>query len=179
MELGSCSFKTPRLVVYEWHSRSGGTSRELANLVRALLTPRVTRWLPAEWRGPYPFRRAHAWVEQRDREGTTLVVVERASRSPVGLVLLAGAGPAAEGNEVRLGYLLAESVWGRGLASELVLGFVEWCRTVGVATIVAGVSAENVASRRVLEKCGFVYDPATEGAREQRFELRPNRGTIG
>jgi RimJ/RimL family protein N-acetyltransferase len=78
----------------------------------------------------------------------------------------------ADGAEVRLGYVLAESAWGRGLASELVHGFVEWCRKADVARIVGGVDRDNVPSRRVMEKNGFLCTPGTEGAAEQRFQLR-------
>ncbi len=68
--------------------------------------------------------------------------------------------------------MLAESAWGRGLASELVQGFADWCRQVGVASIVGVVARDNPSSRRVLERNGFVYDPSTEGEAEQFFELR-------
>ncbi len=53
---------------------------------------------------------------------------------------------------VRLGYLLAERGWGRGMASELVAGFVGWCRENGVVSISGGVAIDNPASARVLVK---------------------------
>lgn len=168
----SCSFTTQRLAVREWHTRSEFPPQRLADFVSALLTTRVTQSLPAAWHGPYAVDRAQEWMKDRDREGVTLLAVERASRTPVGLVILTETDHESGGSEVRLGYLLTESVWGQGLATELVRGFAEWCRTADVATIVAGVTRDNVASRRVLEKSGFLCDPSTEDAAEQRFELR-------
>ena len=58
--------------------------------------------------------------------------------------------------DIRLGYLLSEGSWGKGFASELVQGFVNWCvGQTSIASIAGGVARTNHASRRVLEKNGF------------------------
>ena len=74
--------------------------------------------------------------------------------------------------EIRLGYLLAESVWGQGHASELIAGFVAWCRgQPRLRSIVGGVAPDNIASARVLTKNGFVLtDDASPGG-DQMYEL--------
>lgn len=71
-------------------------------------------------------------------------------------------------------YLLAEAVWGAGVASELIRGFVDWCERNNVASIVGGVERGNVASRRVLEKNGFERDPRGDdaGSEEDIFRLQ-------
>ncbi len=171
----TCSFATPRLVVSEWHSlpAEAWAPQELANILTSVLTPRVTRSLPEAWQGAYTVERAQEWIRERDREGTTLLAVERSSRLPVGLIILFEIDHGlARGTEIRLGYVLAESAWGRGLASELVRGFVEWCRKADVASIVGGVDRDNDPSRRVLENNGFLRHPRTEDGAEQLFELR-------
>jgi RimJ/RimL family protein N-acetyltransferase len=91
---------------------------------------------------------------------------------PIGLIILFESAYGTDGSELRLGYMLAESAWGRGLASELVSGFVEWCQNNEVASVTGGVERNNIASRRVLEKCGFVCEPSTQEAAEQLFVLR-------
>ncbi|MEE4684390.1 GNAT family N-acetyltransferase [Pseudomonas alliivorans] len=58
--------------------------------------------------------------------------------------------------EVEIGYRLAPSYWGRGLASEAALvtlrhGF----QTLQLASVIAIVQPENIASVRVLHKAGF------------------------
>ena len=75
--------------------------------------------------------------------------------------------------DVRLGYLLAEQAWGRGLASELVGGFVCWYEAnPAIRHLVAGVDQDNVASVRVLEKNGFVPSVRTdESGTELTFVL--------
>ena len=58
--------------------------------------------------------------------------------------------------DVRLGYLLSEETWGRGLGSELIKGLIDWCRNAeNVSSISGGVEIGNKASIRVLEKHGF------------------------
>jgi ribosomal-protein-alanine N-acetyltransferase len=76
------------------------------------------------------------------------------------------------GRCVPIGYLLAESAWGQGYASELLEGFVDWCTTADISSVIGGVARENVASRRVLEKNGFDILPKTQNQHELIYELR-------
>lgn len=170
----TCRFGTERLLVGEWHSLSAddGIDQELAQIVIAMLTPSVTRSLPPGWQGKYTIERAIEWIAERDREGATLLVLERSSRTPVGLMILFEDVDANLGQTVRLGYLLSESAWGGGIATELVQGFVEWCRTVEIASIVGGVERDNIPSQRVLEKSGFVSQPGADDEAELFFERR-------
>ena len=134
-------FSTQRLLVREWHSFAvqEWNPRDLAIVVKDMLTERVTESLPPAWQGSYSLDRARDWVKERDCEGVTLLVVEKASRKPIGLIILFDTANGGEGAELRLGYLLAESAWGKGFASELIMGFVEWCRHAEVASITGGV----------------------------------------
>jgi ribosomal-protein-alanine N-acetyltransferase len=71
-----------------------------------------------------------------------------------------------------LGYRMAQRAGGRGLASATV---AELCATAALRALRAAVSDANVASRRVLEKNGFVAvgpaDPRDIGGRTgTRFE---------
>ncbi len=116
----------------EWHSLSSSDwqQQELAHVVAALLTEPVTRQIPSSWQGAYTADRARECIKQRDIEGPTLLVINKLSYRPVGLVILLEL-QAEEDNcdrEVRLGYLLCEDFWGQVVASELVSGFVGWCR---------------------------------------------------
>lgn len=159
-------FQTRRLVAREWHSWQDDewAARPLTDVVCTVLSERVTEALPIEWRGAYSADRARRWVDERDRDGTTLLVVDRSSRAAIGLVILGEEELSAGGVEIRLGYLLAEAAWGNGFATELVRGLVDRCREMGVASIVGGVERDNAPSRRVLEKNGFVHDAGSEVA---------------
>lgn len=158
--LETCTFETERLLVKEWHSLSSNDwdGSELAPLVTQLLTEGVTRTLPPPWQGTYTIERAQKWIADRDAEGTTLLVIDKATRRAIGLMILFAS---REGNlsadvDVRLGYLLAETSWGQGFASELVAGLVGWCRGQNsISSITGGVAPDNPASARVLLKNGF------------------------
>lgn len=166
------TFTTERLLARSWHAaEERGTGDDLAVAVAGMLTEPVTRWLPPQWGGPYSRARAREWIAQRDAEGPVLLVEDRESGQPLGLVLLfEEAG--AEGIELRLGYLLAEDAWGRGLGHELLGGVVAWCRARGdVRSIVGGVAAENTPSIRLLERHEFVREPDATPDRELSYRL--------
>ncbi|MGZ5553902.1 MAG: GNAT family N-acetyltransferase [Chthoniobacterales bacterium] len=57
----------------------------------------------------------------------------------------------SEGKQ-EIGYWLDRAVWGRGIATEAVSAFLRLEQT---RPLYAGVAKHNVASIRVLQKCGF------------------------
>lgn len=58
-----------------------------------------------------------------------------------------------------LGYWMAEEHWGRGYMSEAVAAVVDYAfRKLGFEIITADCYSHNPASRRVLEKSGFIYE---------------------
>ncbi len=158
----SCEFETQRLEVRDWHSESWSAELKsnLPATVAGMLTASVTRSLPDAWHGDFTPKRGRDWIEERDGEGATLLVAESDAKEPVGLVMLFELDT-DDGVEVRLGYLLAEAAWGKGFATELVAGLIAWCRRqAGVTSIAGGVARDNPASKRVLEKNGFVVSTA-------------------
>jgi ribosomal-protein-alanine N-acetyltransferase len=72
-------------------------------------------------------------------------------------------GPPDERGVVEIGYGVVPSSEGRGYATEAVEALIAWARAQPAAReVVACCYASNVASRRVLEKCGF-RQVATDG----------------
>lgn len=151
-----CHFVTERLRVEEWHAAAEQVGRALAEIVAELLTVRTTSALPPSWQGDFSIDRATRWIGERDAESPTLLAVEAMSSRPVGLVVLAE-DPIAESKiDLRIGYVIAEEMWGRAFATELVAGLVDWARTMPmVQTLTGGVDIDNGSSIRVLEKNGF------------------------
>ncbi len=84
------------------------------------------------------------------------------------------------GGMVELGYGIAEEYRGFGYATEAVETLVAWAmEQPGVSRVEAETADDNAASRRVLEKCGFVPSGAVgkEGPRfvlTQREETEPD-----
>jgi ribosomal-protein-alanine N-acetyltransferase len=162
-------FTTTRLVADEWHvfERETRPHIELALVVQSILTPPVTASLPATWQGTYTCQRASEWIVERDQEGINLLVIERSSSTPVGLLIFFEDDP----RTIRIGYMFAETAWRKGYATELILGFADWCRHAGIQNIIAGIAPHNVASQRVLEKCGFSQMTHENKSAELLFEL--------
>lgn len=90
-------------------------------------------------------------------------VVERESRSDVGDAGFKGSPD--EGGMVEIAYGIYHNYQGRGYATEVAEGLVAFAfRDDRVRLVRAHTRPDNVASRRVLEKCGFrrvgeVVDP--------------------
>lgn len=158
--------------VAEWHSLSSA-SQSLQRFVASLLTDRVTAFLPDEWRGTFDEGRASSWIAERDLEGTTLIAMEKEASGPVGLLILSE--PPTQGadatREVHVGYVLAEASWGKGMATELLAGFVAWCRREAQVLIYAGVSTDNAPSAAVLEKNGFDRVERADDDGESLYQL--------
>ena len=66
-----------------------------------------------------------------------------------------------EAGEVEVGYGLAVSARGRGLATEALRAMTALAAQHGVAVMVAVTSVDNLASQRVLERAGFTRLPGT------------------
>lgn len=135
----------------EWRSFSSCDWRDqdLAQVVSEMLTENVTRSLPTAWQGEYTIERGRKWIKERDREGTTLLVVDRSTLRVIGLMILFVIE--AEGcngeTELRLAYLLSADTSKQGIASELLTGFVAWCRQeFPISSIAGGVASDNLAS---------------------------------
>jgi RimJ/RimL family protein N-acetyltransferase len=72
-------------------------------------------------------------------------------------------GPGPDGT-TEIGYSLAPGYRGQGYASEAVAGFIRWATDQpGVRRVVAETLADNVASKRVLEKSGFAISSSKDG----------------
>jgi [ribosomal protein S5]-alanine N-acetyltransferase len=84
------------------------------------------------------------------------------------------------GNRVAMiGYAISRAHWGRGLATEAATAALQWVVAEhDLVEIWASTDADNLRSRRVLEKLGMTLDPGDE--REVRYRLRrvPYEGRI-
>jgi RimJ/RimL family protein N-acetyltransferase len=172
VRLDDCAFETSRLSVADWHSQTDGVET-LVEVVCDMLTADVTEQLPTSWQGPYSAERAAAWISDRDADGILLLAIRADTREPVGLLMLHEDESSRVGrSDVRLGYLVTQGQWGRGFASEMLGGLIDWARVSGVASLVAGVAHSNDASIRVLDKCGLTrVDGERPGGSEYLYRM--------
>lgn len=136
------TFRTERLIVTPWRDAGVG---DLAGVVRRIVG--VGDDLPPEWQEIG----GEDWLDARDTEGRVFLAL---AGPPVGL-LITDLPETARADVVHVGYVIAPDATGRGLATELLVGFTAWASGQGVIRLVAGVDPSNEASVRVLEKAGF------------------------
>ncbi len=91
----------------------------------------------------------------------TYAVVLKATGKPVGSagIMLGGAGMAdMKENEAEIGYWIGVPYWGQGLIPEAVRELQRRCfQDLGLESIWCAYFDGNEKSRRVQEKCGFIY----------------------
>jgi ribosomal-protein-alanine N-acetyltransferase len=66
------------------------------------------------------------------------------------------------------GYVLARDSWGQGIAAEALRAMVDVAERLGLARVHAFCHPEHAASRRVLEKCGFLVRARGDGTPSSR-----------
>jgi ribosomal-protein-alanine N-acetyltransferase len=95
-------------------------------------------------------------IAHQDRHGFSLWAVELSvSKEVIGA---AGLSHLRDGTEIEVGYRFLHRFWGHGYATEaarasIAFGFDE----LGLDRIVAVTEPDNLASRRVMEKCGLTF----------------------
>ncbi|MBQ6934288.1 MAG: GNAT family N-acetyltransferase [Clostridia bacterium] len=67
-----------------------------------------------------------------------------------------------ENGNVEIGYVIHPDHQNKGYATEALKAVIEKLFEQGYAAVSAGIFEDNIASRRVLEKCGFVLIDKTE-----------------
>ena len=83
------------------------------------------------------------------------VLIDRSLALAVGL--MGSKGGISDQGDLEIGYGLNPEHWGRGYATEALRALLpHWRASPGVRRVSAATSVSNVASARVLEKCGFV-----------------------
>lgn len=120
--------------------------------------PNVARHLVAAFPRPYTLADAGSWISLCEAEPVPLNLAIELDAAPIG-----GVGGRIGVGEMRrtmsFGYWLGETHWGRGIATAVVSAYVPYAFSLAdLQRIEAHVFAPNVASARVLEKCGFIME---------------------
>lgn len=154
-------FTTARLSIHSWRPliKDRAARQTLEAALSRILTPGVLAYLPPALQIEQRGETLATWIDAREAESEVLLVEWKDSGAVVGLVILAPDPGAAPRPTIHVGYLIAEPAWGRGVASELLIGLVAAMENDGPVQLVAGVDRANAASARVLRKAGFVRAP--------------------
>lgn len=152
MDVRDFEFSSQRFTIRHWR-RLAADADAFIDVVLDLLTPAVRRTLPDEWQTSFTRGRARDWLAETG--ANLLVVSDRESMTPVAFLLIYESDETPGQRIYRIGYLVAEAAWGKGVATEMLEALVGYCKAMAPLTLLAGVESDNAASRRVLEKCGF------------------------
>jgi len=80
----------------------------------------------------------------------------------------------SELNEIDLGYRFKKEGWGKGYATEAAWASIQYgFEKIGLQRIVARAEIDNIASWKVLEKCGMTYigDEEVDGYPVKTYEI--------
>jgi len=124
----------------------------------------VARWMTRAFPHPYTQRDADRWIALAagDTRGGRYYAID------VDGVLAGGIGVEPFGGErsgtAAFGYWLGHAYWGRGIATDAARVLSDHALAGGtLRRLEARVFAPNVASARVLEKCGFKLEARLRG----------------
>jgi len=109
---------------------------------------------------PYGVDDAKAWIESLAEEGGGWTFAVTAKAEGGALIGACGYGRRHD-DEPEIGYWIGEPYWGRGYATEAVRAVIDHLFSVTeLDALSAGCRVTNLASRRVIEKCGFQWTGA-------------------
>jgi ribosomal-protein-alanine N-acetyltransferase len=146
------TIQTPRLVLRPWQPDDAG------RLFEILQEEDLLRYFPRT--SPPPFERveryiAHHQAHWQERGYGHWAVVPRAESFVIGWT---GLEFLPDSQETEVAYLLSRAYWGKGYATEAACAAVKFgFENAGLESIIGLAHPENLASRRVLEKCGLSF----------------------
>lgn len=143
------TFSTSRLDAVTLDQSMPGIQAE----IMTLFTESVSRYLPPSCQHLTSTEDVDRWLNSMAQTGAVLRLTHQHQAAGYLFVF-----PEAE-NDYRLGYVLAEALWGKGLATEAMQGLVSYLsEQQHAARFIAGVEPDNAGSVKVLKKLGFAYD---------------------
>lgn len=113
---------------------------------------------------PYTIKDAHAFLSKVDPRETFAIVVDGEFVGMIGMII--------DGGKVEVGYWMGRAFWGKGYATNALQLLISEARNRKITRLAAEVFPGNTASKRVLEKNGFVYQGDTERNLPLRGGLR-------
>jgi len=149
LETGRLLLRAPRL----------DDAKVIARLANNRKIAEMTALIPH----PYGIDDARAWITSLAEEGQGWTFAITAKSEGGAVVGACGYGKRCDNffEEPEIGYWIGEPYWGRGYATEAVRAMIDQLFSVtGLDALSVGCRVTNLASRRVIEKCGFQWTGA-------------------
>lgn len=170
-------FKTQRVIIKPWRvlEEAELSKHNLLEEVNNILSPNVVKDLPDSWQNLKGLQEIEDWVSEQNQECYFYGLQYLESNELMGLLFLYSENEDIDKStlDLRLGYLLKESEWGKGLASEMIKALVSWSKEQKeIQSISGGVEIGNIGSIKVLEKNGFIKSNQEMPSGVLLYELR-------
>lgn len=157
------NIETDRLILRSF------TEMDLNQHVAILSNWEVTKWLSSNIPFPYSLEEgkkfiAEAKANYNESDNISLSVIHKETSNHIGGVRVFSYLK----EECEVGYWIDPEHWGKGYATEFLKAVCEWIFSVGVTKkIIAQTAKDNIGSRRILEKQGFLHkgSPPSQYAR--------------
>jgi RimJ/RimL family protein N-acetyltransferase len=131
---------------------------DVAAIARHADDPGVAANMRDRFPSPYAEKDAVWFINDISRGPTEFaftIEVEGEAAGVIGLM----PGQDVYRHSAEIGYWIGREFWGRGVMTAVVKDFVAWVRDEHeFVRLFAGVFSSNLASARVLEKCGFEHE---------------------
>ena len=125
-----------------------------------LSDPRVNRYMPYSLYTSV--EQAENWIASIKKDSKEFVFVLKETAFPIG----AGSVKLQEDGRWEIGYNIRHDCWNRGYTTEAAKALIKWAHEYcGAQHFMARHATANVASGKVLLKCGFQFDRYGEYSR--------------
>lgn len=132
---------------------SGKPETETLVSITELLTPKVVGSLPPYFRNINSLSDAQNWYKKIVSENRLFMVKHTGTNATIGFVFVF----VENDTDAHVGYLLGESYWSKGYATELLKGLIDFIiHENKIKRFIAGVDTNNTVSSKLLHKLGFV-----------------------
>jgi [ribosomal protein S5]-alanine N-acetyltransferase len=127
-------------------------------LVELANNEKIARNLRDGFPNPYTLEHAESWIRKfMDQDPQTIFAIEYKSVYVGNIGLVKGGDVYRKSAEV--GYFIGEEYWNKGIVTTALNLITEYgFNHLDIVRIHTGVYEHNLASQRVLEKCGFVKE---------------------
>jgi len=140
---------TPTAILRDW------TPDDAMPLTRHANNPHIARHMRDAFPAPYTVEDARRFIAMATKNSQALLLaieVNGGAAGGIGIHVL----PDVYRGTAEIGYWLSENYWGKGIATDAVRSIIPVAfDRFPVIRLQAGIFADNPASMRVLEKCGF------------------------
>jgi [ribosomal protein S5]-alanine N-acetyltransferase len=132
------------------------------NLVKYANNPNISRFLTDGFPNPYTMEHALSFIEKVSKHDPTQVFAIDVDGDAVGSIGLHPQSDIMRKN-IELGYFLGEPFWGKGIITKCIKEIVSYgFQNFDVTRIYARPFGNNIASRKALEKAGFIIEAVIE-----------------